>query len=347
MNKRSQRSAFTLIELLVVVAIIALLLSILLPSLAGAREQGKKAKCLANLGNLGKACYQYAMEDSAEQPIPIHMNMVRTVRYWEWRTVNWFAWGGRSGQIVFKSGSGADLWLSDTKPKPQGSTMLREYAASRRPLNIFMLDGVDQGDSKKMEWFQCPSDLGYPDSPDIDDSPTTNAERSCYDSMGNSYRGSLAMYGHGMGGNGSQPASSGHFSVGAWGHRLSTLLDTGKTVLIGEPTFFNMIGKDDGSEIDEVVVSGWHKRKMMDNLLFCDGSARTTKAEADRGEEGIDKEGWNDVCADYWGAITRGTTYRLDVYPVGGAIIWGDWTQQMGECPNKWPWKGHQDNLRR
>ena len=52
-------SAFTLIELLVVVAIIALLISITMPSLAAVRRSGRRAKCRSNLHQIGVAMQAY------------------------------------------------------------------------------------------------------------------------------------------------------------------------------------------------------------------------------------------------------------------------------------------------
>jgi prepilin-type N-terminal cleavage/methylation domain-containing protein len=59
-RSRDSIGGFTLIEVLVVVAIIALLLSILLPSLKAAREQARWTTCLANMSNLPKAVMMFA-----------------------------------------------------------------------------------------------------------------------------------------------------------------------------------------------------------------------------------------------------------------------------------------------
>jgi prepilin-type N-terminal cleavage/methylation domain-containing protein/prepilin-type processing-associated H-X9-DG protein len=61
------RLGFTLIELLVVVAIIALLISILLPSLSKARAQARGTLCSSRIAQLGKAMCIYA-DDFAEAP---------------------------------------------------------------------------------------------------------------------------------------------------------------------------------------------------------------------------------------------------------------------------------------
>ena len=59
---------FTLVELLVVIGIIALLISILLPTLARAREAANTIKCASNLRSIGQGMQQYVTDNKNTYP---------------------------------------------------------------------------------------------------------------------------------------------------------------------------------------------------------------------------------------------------------------------------------------
>ncbi len=70
---RLRGHAFTLVELLVVIALIAVLISILLPSIDAARNQARRASCASNLKQLGVAMQSYLPANGDHLPYASYM----------------------------------------------------------------------------------------------------------------------------------------------------------------------------------------------------------------------------------------------------------------------------------
>lgn len=106
-------TAFTLIEVLVVVAIIALLIAILLPSLKGARDQAQAAVCGSNMGQGVKGALLHLTETN--------MRKERWSTNYGWATYSLKANGGQS-----------DLFMcpADVDPHPTAAVLARVWAGS-------------------------------------------------------------------------------------------------------------------------------------------------------------------------------------------------------------------------
>ncbi len=68
-GSRKERYAFTLVELLVVVAIIALLISILLPTLVRVEEIARQTMCMTNLKGISTGWLMYTSANNGRPPI--------------------------------------------------------------------------------------------------------------------------------------------------------------------------------------------------------------------------------------------------------------------------------------
>ncbi len=64
----NRRTAFTLLELLVVIAVIALLISILLPALSTARRRAQRLTCQTRLHQIGTAIWEYSAANNDRVP---------------------------------------------------------------------------------------------------------------------------------------------------------------------------------------------------------------------------------------------------------------------------------------
>ncbi|MBU0617018.1 MAG: prepilin-type N-terminal cleavage/methylation domain-containing protein [Planctomycetes bacterium] len=241
MAHRSRNTrGFTLIELLVVVAIIALLISILLPSLARARKQAKRSVCASNLHQIGLAMPAYLQDNDDWYPAcsdnpadfnevdedddPVVYNMV-----WQW--------GGEQGRG----------WAN----RPVHKRVMYPYVHP--------------------EFFLCPEDhvplRWYEDNPPAD--PNQEFE-TIHEGTGTSY----PLNGYNFGGFGAyREKSFGRLGVlGRKGTHVTNL----KCVVTGDAVMDEYFGDIDPGYLPNPGAGyRWHDdNEPWANLLFVDGSVR-------------------------------------------------------------------------
>ena len=86
-QSQSRRHAFTLVELLVVIGIIALLISILLPTLNRARQSAKEVQCKSNMRSVGQGIMFYANEFQGSLPhgsLNVFAAGIPDTEQWRW-----------------------------------------------------------------------------------------------------------------------------------------------------------------------------------------------------------------------------------------------------------------------
>jgi prepilin-type N-terminal cleavage/methylation domain-containing protein/prepilin-type processing-associated H-X9-DG protein len=232
------RRAFTLIELLVVIAIIALLVALLLPAIAGARQQARVTVCATRLQQLGVAINLYFGDYDNKLPQATTViggnNVIVGTLY-----------GGKKGTLPFYS--------------------INTMGAEQRPLNRYILDVAPPPDSDtttvfEMEAFKSPCDKGGV-------IPGFGVQQSIYDFLGSSY----ALNDHANKPTMGTPEIATLVPNG--GGRMPEIATPSKTWMLGSMTIFNADGGGNNQYYWYTTRGGGSPTAAVDmkaNLLFAD-----------------------------------------------------------------------------
>lgn len=318
---------FTLIELLVVVSIIALLISILLPSLKKAREQAKIAVCTASLKGIATAGNTFASGNKNEMTFPKH-------RLWGKLpgALGTYEWGGKSGRGEPQQGRVAEssMWGTQMGRGP-ASRGLNEVIFKGGFTDYWQDPGPNQVNwindmSMDVPIFKCPSDRGYTGH---HFRAWQESRLSSYDHYGNSYAAGTSWIGV-------PGADCTLMSNSAYLKPISRVPNPANTIYFMENCGrhgyrMNYGGPEDGgcdslsgalgTDV-ETVIKGWHGRPWYFDVSFVDGHAAMVKMEGHQQPEphlssypGCMADEYAQ-CALHWRCVVlRGPGWQIDTLP--------------------------------
>jgi prepilin-type N-terminal cleavage/methylation domain-containing protein/prepilin-type processing-associated H-X9-DG protein len=266
--RRGGARAFSLIELLVVIGIIALLMTLLIPSLSRAKELTRIAVCKSNLRQIGTAMVMYFADNRDWFPFEKSndLNYLRDCYY-----------GGHPGRQWPNDPAN---WWGYVRPEWRDTP-------GGRPFNMYLYPGLPNWDVppghplydavRNLPVFRCPSDTGgfWQYDPNL-----TPVGPLLYSERGTSY---TVNY---------------HFTLnwaiglyrGRWLQRANALL---RVQMQTSAARFLILFEDplDSSIWLRIPRRGWHNRWVQHSVLFLDGHAEHTKIDPSTrtGREGY---GW-------------------------------------------------------
>jgi len=110
--KAEGRGPFTLIELLIVITIIAILTSLLLPSLKKSQDLAKRIKCMGNLRQIGNAFNMYCQDYNSYFPSCLDYSQGGSPIWWQSKLAYYISPKATYTHPIYRCPSQADILIN-------------------------------------------------------------------------------------------------------------------------------------------------------------------------------------------------------------------------------------------